>query len=160
MELEDRDQEAAQDPDDVRDDRQERKDEEARQQPRDDEKLHGAHPDRPQRIDLLRHHHRAELSRNAGPHPAPDEQRRHHGRGLPDDRAGYGRPDVQGRAKALELVCPLQRDHHAREEPGDHGQEERAHTHTLDLCHHEVARVGWDQALPDRLGGQQGDLPD
>ena len=118
------DEPAAEDADDIAEDRQERHHAHARDHARHDEVADGTRRHDAQGVDLLRDLHRADLRRDGRPHAPCANDTDEHGAKLTPDGDGYDASDRRLRAEADELMRDLQRHDHTSEEhrQGDNGE--------------------------------------
>ena len=115
LQLELRDDRAAEDADGVGDDRQHRQHHRAGDHARHHQLADGIGAERPQRRDLIGHHHRPQLGGDAGTDAAGHHQRRQHRAQLLDHRRADEPADHRARAELIERHAGLQRQHHAGE---------------------------------------------
>jgi tetratricopeptide (TPR) repeat protein len=87
-----------------------------------------------QGVDLLGHHHRAELRRHRRSHAAGDHEGGEHGPQLAHHRDADEPADVGPRAEGIEGRRRLERQHHAGEHAGQDHDRERAYAEAVHLA--------------------------
>ena len=123
---------AAQDPDEVRVDREQRHHQDQGQHPGQDEELHRRDPHGGERVDLLVGVHRPELRGEGGAGPARHDDGRHDAADLARHRDGHQVRDEDRGAELLELDGPDEREDEPDQEADEADDAERARPAVLD----------------------------
>src|SRR6267142_5418238 len=154
------DESAADDAQRVADDGEHRKRDPESDHPRGHEPLHRIGPERDHRVDLIAGFHGSQLGRDPGRHA-----RRDHDAGEYGPQGAYRGDDHEVselgfRARLRQLARELDRQRLARDERGEHHDEERSDQREMDLLDDLVLVEGREERRPEHRVAEQRDVLD
>ena len=133
---------SAHDPDKVGDHGQHGRHHHAGEHPRHDELPYRVGPERAQRVDLVRHDHRAQLRGDARSDAPGQHQPGQHGSKLLDHRRAHQPADHGPCTELIERQATLQRQHRAREKARQQHDRQRLHANGVELLDDIVPVIG------------------